>query len=654
MDIYTGSEDVTIARREGRKVLVRSALIILAVAILATAPGWFPGLVYAGAGPRAAMSRIAVEYAAQRLKAGEIPLWNPNVGLGAPVVGNGRTGVFYPTILLHMTMPAKAAWVANAIVLMSVAGFGVVVLMVAFAQRTGLHGEPYAGALPAGLMFMAIAMCIRFLDLSAMNALALLPWALLASGALLNRMSAARLVGLTLLFVMVFLGGDDAASLGVTLTCIIYPVWSFIRRPSQWTAFVGALLALIAAIAVAASVAAVQWMPAMNGSEARSILFVLAPIVALGLALSYGWIVRRSAGIARKLLVWVGPIGPLVIVIMFSTTPEPRQEHLEAVRWIAQQNPGAHLRVLAQGVHAWQVPGNALATAPGQPQRVRQWLEGMERIEKNELSLERVEHPALRLLGAKYLIADYPQMYGFYREASATAPATTQRTPVGMAAGAAKMDWMPVWPPTSPQDWVVVFENLAQPLPRFWIARNAQWSDKAQEVFDRLAKLPEQLDFDPHEVVLLDREDVGESESGMLRRLPLLRGAGRLELLEDSPERVRIATQGAGGWLVVADAYAPGWKAKMSYTVVSRGPRRGSSRDRSYERELPIVPAYGAMRAVALAGGAEVVFEYEPKGWKNGLMVAAIGGIVLLILVGGMMFPSGKDRGAIVARDLGE
>jgi hypothetical protein len=82
----------------------------------------------------------------------------------------------------------------------------------------------------------------------------------------------------------------------------------------------------------------------------------------------------------------------------------------------------------------------------------------------------------------------------------------------------------------------------------------------------------------------------------------------------------------------------------MSYTASSRGPRRGSRAERTYERELAIVPAYGALRAVALGGGAEIVFEYEPKGWKNGLMVAGIGAIVLLLMVGGMMFPSSKPE----------
>ncbi|HEV8291104.1 MAG TPA: hypothetical protein VGP94_04255, partial [Tepidisphaeraceae bacterium] len=213
MEIFTGTEDATIARREQRKALLRAALIIFVIAVVVTLPGWLPGKIFAGLDSRSVLERMAFEYAAQRLGTGEVPLWNPNVGLGAPVVGNGRTGVFYPVILLHVVMPAKAAWVANAFVLMSLAGFGMVMLMVVgFAPRTGSHRDPYPGALPAGVMFMAIAMCMRSLNLSAMNALALLPWAMLASGVLMNRISAARLVGLTLLFLMVFLGADDAVS----------------------------------------------------------------------------------------------------------------------------------------------------------------------------------------------------------------------------------------------------------------------------------------------------------------------------------------------------------------------------------------------------------------------------------------------------------
>src|SRR2546430_17649189 len=100
MEIFTGTEDATIAKREERKLLVRCALIRLVTAILGTAPGWWPGMVYGGRDAYGVASRMAVDYAAARLRQGEIPLWNPNVWLGVPVIGDGQTGVFYPTMLL--------------------------------------------------------------------------------------------------------------------------------------------------------------------------------------------------------------------------------------------------------------------------------------------------------------------------------------------------------------------------------------------------------------------------------------------------------------------------------------------------------------------------------------------------------------------------
>jgi hypothetical protein len=410
---------------------------------------------------------------------------------------------------------------------------------------------------------------------------------------------------------------------------------------------------LLAAVGVAATVAAVQWMPAhynagiegINGFglATRSAVsgFALLPVVILGLALAGGWLVGQSKGRTRSMLLWGCPVVLMGVAILLGAGPLPRTELVEAAKWAERQSEASQVRVITEGNHSWEIRDNALGSGPGAPERVRHWLQSAEQIDKNEISLATVGHPALRLLGVKYLISDR-RMEPTIRPATTTAPAPTRRlfgrppqaTPMG------KMEWKPVWPTTQPDGGVVVYENVSQPLPRFWIARTAQWSNKADEVIERLRKSEEQLDFDPHEIVLLDREgDSTESDLGLFRRPPPARGLGRLELLEDSPERVRIGTEGAGGWLVLADAYAPGWRAKMSYTMSSRGPRR-SARERTYERELAIVPAYGAVRAVALAGGAEIVFEYEPKGWKHGLMVAGIGAIVLLLMVGGMMFPA--------------
>jgi hypothetical protein len=665
MEIFTGTEDATIAKREERKRLVRCALIMLVIAILGTAPGWLPGAVYGGWDSPGLASRMAVDYAAQRLASGEIPLWNPNVALGAPVIGDGQTGVFFPTILLHMLLPVKWAWVADGILRLWLAGFGMVVLFrqrVGFAVRTASHSEPYQGVLSAvfaGVMYMGGALFTGHFQHSAINSMALVPWVVVASGALLKRISVARLVGMTLLLLLIFLGGSTSVAIGVIVLCLLFLIWEIARQPSHWTTDVGAIFVLAAATLVSGAVAAVHWMPARynakisgingfsfrDGSASIMNFLLVAPFVALLLSMLVGLAAARLK--RRMLIVLLAgiPLGLCVVGSLstaFGLLPSPQLR--EAVKWIAAENQAMPVRFYTGGDGSRAVAGNVLAPAVTIPYRTLNFIVEMGResdwIHEDQLS----DHPTIRLMGVKYLIEE--------RIGSATQPTTQPATaPIAAtaptrrlfgrqpAAPMGKMEWKAVWPTTQPGGKVVVYENVDQPLPRFWIARSAQWSDKAQDVIDRLKKSEDHLDFDPHETVLLDREGEAESEYGLLRRPPAAVGRGNLQLLEDSPERVRIGTQGAGGWLVLADAYAPGWTAKMSYTAISRGPRR-SSRERTYERELAIVPAYGAMRAVALAGGAEIVFEYEPRGWKNGLMVAGIGGIVLLLMIGGMMFPS--------------
>jgi hypothetical protein len=48
---------------------------------------------------------------ADRLQAGELPLWNPRVGHGFPALGESQTGVFYPFhLLLYRYLPLNAAY----------------------------------------------------------------------------------------------------------------------------------------------------------------------------------------------------------------------------------------------------------------------------------------------------------------------------------------------------------------------------------------------------------------------------------------------------------------------------------------------------------------------------------------------------------------
>jgi hypothetical protein len=73
---------------------------------------------------------------AERLREGELPLWNPLVGHGFPALGESQTGVFYPfNLLFYRFLPLGAAYNAN-FVLHYVLAFG---FTCHYARRLGLR-----------------------------------------------------------------------------------------------------------------------------------------------------------------------------------------------------------------------------------------------------------------------------------------------------------------------------------------------------------------------------------------------------------------------------------------------------------------------------------------------------------------------------------
>ena len=79
------------------------------------------------------------------------------------------------------------------------------------------------------------------------------------------------------------------------------------------------------------------------------------------------------------------------------------------------------------------------------------------------------------------------------------------------------------------------------------------------------------------------------------------------------------------GWLVLADAYFPGWKAFV----------RPFGADENQEQELTLYRANGALRAVYLpqAGQWTVRFVYSPMSFKLGLYISFLAGMALLLLM---------------------
>ncbi len=90
-----------------------------------------------------------------------------------------------------------------------------------------------------------------------------------------------------------------------------------------------------------------------------------------------------------------------------------------------------------------------------------------------------------------------------------------------------------------------------------------------------------------------------------------------------TPNEVRVKVEADGPvWLVLTDAFFPGWKAFV----------RPPGADEAAEQEVPIARVAGNFRGVLLKGSAEVRFKYTPDSVKIGAFVSFLGGMVWLFL----------------------
>ncbi len=172
------------------------------------------------------------------MRGGELPLWLPHNGFGAPILGNGQTAVFspYKWLLLPWT---DGAW-STAFVLgrLAIAGAGVLLL----ARHFGL--SPLAGLLGAGA-FMLHGFFLHHLRFPEVHVYAFLPWVLLATERL-RRAPDARGIGLMGLAIGVtgLLGHPEPALYTATAAGVVYAVAVLAERAQVGRRALAMLLAV--------------------------------------------------------------------------------------------------------------------------------------------------------------------------------------------------------------------------------------------------------------------------------------------------------------------------------------------------------------------------------------------------------------------------
>ncbi|MGH3125116.1 MAG: hypothetical protein ACRDND_29390, partial [Streptosporangiaceae bacterium] len=206
--------------------------------------------------------------AGQEIRSGQLPLYDPYIWSGAPLLGGWNAGAAYPLTLLFAVAPPVAAWTWNMILTWAIAGLG----MFAFLRALRLACLPsllgalsfaFAGAMSAQVAHFGLVAGMSWVPVQLLCVLRLsqpctMPSRLAWTGAL------AGAFGLTIL------AGEPRAIDDAGLIVLLYAAWQIARLGRR---FGPAALSVAAGLALGACLGAVQWLPglAVVGSSQRGV-----------------------------------------------------------------------------------------------------------------------------------------------------------------------------------------------------------------------------------------------------------------------------------------------------------------------------------------------------------------------------------------------
>ena len=199
------------------------------------------------------------ELAGSQLRAGHLPLYDPWIWSGAPLLGGWNAAAAYPLTWLFAILPGTAAWTAGLILTWETAGLGM------FCFLRALRLGRLAGFLGALSFAFAGAMSAQVSHFGLVAGMSWVPLVLLAI-LRLCRDSAARgarfrwIAVLTVSAGLVILAGEPRAVDDALVIVLGYATWMIARLGRDWFR---AAVSVAAGLALGACLGAVQWLPGL-------------------------------------------------------------------------------------------------------------------------------------------------------------------------------------------------------------------------------------------------------------------------------------------------------------------------------------------------------------------------------------------------------
>jgi len=205
-----------------------------------------------------------------QLRSGHLPLWNPYIWSGSPLLGGMNAGALYPGTFLFVVLPAMAAWVANLLLAYWAGGLG------AYALGRQLGLRPLAALLAALTYGFGGAMAGQMVHLPIVQGMSLVPllvlallrlaWSALGTGPGWARPTTlGSTVLLAVVLGLILLSGEPRGMAEAEVVGLVVTLWLALRPYAGATVGVGrrARFFVHAAVAVAwaALLGAVQLLP---------------------------------------------------------------------------------------------------------------------------------------------------------------------------------------------------------------------------------------------------------------------------------------------------------------------------------------------------------------------------------------------------------
>ncbi len=234
------------------RVLTRWPLLVVLAALLLVFYRLFLGEVFFWGLPSLQFHPWR-EFSLETLRGGQLPLWNPYNGAGAPLIANYQSQFFYPFSWLGLVLPLGFAMSITAVIHLFIAAAG----MWVFAGRLGI---PTLGRGVSALAFgMTSYLVARLGTYPMVMAAAWLPWVLWAALGVLEHFRPRNVGWLALFAALQLLAGHAQTTwYSMLLTGLFALYWTARQRYTDWWQRLGVV---IGGLALGAGVAAVQLLP---------------------------------------------------------------------------------------------------------------------------------------------------------------------------------------------------------------------------------------------------------------------------------------------------------------------------------------------------------------------------------------------------------